>query len=134
MVILPEVINHLLDIVNLTTSKPIVRNMLMKKSNIYAGYRHPVQIISYAVWLYHRFILCFVILKNCLLLGKLLLLMKRSVSGVKYTAISTVSRSKNRGYLGDTWYLDKVFIKINGVLHYLWRAVEQDGDETDILV
>jgi len=32
------------------------------------------------------------------------------------------------------WYLDEVFIKINGVLHYLWRAVDQDGDEIDILV
>jgi transposase-like protein len=41
---------------------------------------------------------------------------------------------KSRGQLGDTWYLDKVFIKINGVLHYLWRAVDQDGDEIDILV
>jgi putative transposase len=30
--------------------------------------------------------------------------------------------------------LDEVFIKINGVLHYLWRAVDQDGDELDILV
>ncbi|MFT5996464.1 MAG: putative transposase [Glaciecola sp.] len=41
---------------------------------------------------------------------------------------------KNRGQLGDTWYLDEVFININGVLHYLWRAVDQDGDEIDILV
>ncbi|MEP7705668.1 DDE-type integrase/transposase/recombinase [Paraglaciecola sp. 25GB23A] len=41
---------------------------------------------------------------------------------------------KNRGRLGDTWYLDEVFIKINCVLHYLWRAVDQDGDELDILV
>jgi putative transposase len=41
---------------------------------------------------------------------------------------------KNRGQLGDTWFLDEVFIKINGVLHYLWRAVDQDGDEIDILV
>ncbi|MFT7131103.1 MAG: putative transposase [Gammaproteobacteria bacterium] len=40
----------------------------------------------------------------------------------------------HRGQLGDTWYLDEVFIKINGVLHYLWRAVDQDGDEIDILV
>ncbi|MCL1058677.1 DDE-type integrase/transposase/recombinase [Shewanella gelidimarina] len=36
--------------------------------------------------------------------------------------------------LDDTWYLDEVFIKINDVLHYLWRAVDQDGDEIDILV
>jgi putative transposase len=32
------------------------------------------------------------------------------------------------------WYLDEVFVKINGVLHYLWRAVDQDVDELDILV
>jgi putative transposase len=32
------------------------------------------------------------------------------------------------------WYLDEVFVKINDVLHYLWRAVDQDGDERDILV
>jgi putative transposase len=30
--------------------------------------------------------------------------------------------------------LDEVFVKVNGVLHYLWRAVDQDGDELDILV
>jgi putative transposase len=32
------------------------------------------------------------------------------------------------------WYLDEVFVKINGVLHYLWHAVDQGGDEPDILV
>jgi transposase-like protein len=42
--------------------------------------------------------------------------------------------SKNRGQCGDTWYFDEVFIKFNGVLHYLWRAVDQDGDEIDMLV
>ena len=31
----------------------------MKNSNIYAGYRYPAQIISLAVWLYHRFTLSF---------------------------------------------------------------------------
>ena len=35
---------------------------------------------------------------------------------------------------GDTWHLDEVFIKIKGKLHYLWRAVDQDGDTLDILV
>jgi putative transposase len=30
----------------------------MKNTNIYAGYRYPSQIISHAVWLYHRFTLC----------------------------------------------------------------------------
>jgi putative transposase len=35
---------------------------------------------------------------------------------------------------GDVWHLDEVFLKINGRLHYLWRAVDQDCDVLDILV
>jgi putative transposase len=35
---------------------------------------------------------------------------------------------------GDRWHLDEVFLKINGRVHYLWRAVDQDGDVLDILV
>ena len=35
---------------------------------------------------------------------------------------------------GDQWHLDEVFLKINGRFHYLWRAVDQDGDVLDIMV
>ena len=35
---------------------------------------------------------------------------------------------------GDQWHLDEVFLRINGRLHYLWRAVDQDCDVLDILV
>ena len=35
---------------------------------------------------------------------------------------------------GDTWHLDEVFIRIGGVQHYLWRAVDQHGVVLDILV
>ena len=35
---------------------------------------------------------------------------------------------------GDTWHLDEVYIRIDGVLHYLWRAVDQHGVVLDILV
>jgi putative transposase len=35
---------------------------------------------------------------------------------------------------GDRWHLDEVFLKINGRRHYLWCAVDQDGDVLDILV
>jgi putative transposase len=35
---------------------------------------------------------------------------------------------------GDMWHLDEVFIRIRGVLHYLWRAVDQNGVVLDILV
>jgi putative transposase len=34
--------------------------------------------------------------------------------------------------LGDTFYIDEVFVKINGKQHYLWRAVDQDGEVVDV--
>jgi putative transposase len=32
------------------------------------------------------------------------------------------------------WHLDEVFLTIRGELHYLWRAVDQEGNILDILV
>src|SRR4051812_11407894 len=39
-----------------------------------------------------------------------------------------------RSRTGDKWHLDEVFLKINGVTHYLWGAVDQNGVVLDILV
>ena len=39
-----------------------------------------------------------------------------------------------QGRLGDTWFLDEVFVTIDGQRQYLWRAVDQDGDLIDLLV
>ncbi|MBC7925195.1 MAG: IS6 family transposase, partial [Bryobacteraceae bacterium] len=41
---------------------------------------------------------------------------------------------RKRPNVGDKWHLDEVFLKINGVQHYLWRAVDQHGAVIDILV
>jgi len=107
----------------------------MKNSNIYAGYRYPEQITSHAVWLYHRFTLSFRDIEE-LLAARGIVVTYETIRQwcKKYGNIYCNQIKKNRGQLGDTWYLDEVFIKINGVLHYLWRAVDQDGDEIDILV
>jgi len=35
---------------------------------------------------------------------------------------------------GDQGTSDEVFLRVNGRIHYLWRAVDQDGDVLDILV
>ena len=40
-------------------------------------------------------------------------------------------KRKHRGY-GDTFYIDEVFVKINGKQHSLWRAVDQDGEVVDV--
>jgi len=33
-----------------------------------------------------------------------------------------------RGYSNWQWHLDEVFVKINGETHYLWRAVDHEGE------
>jgi len=38
------------------------------------------------------------------------------------------------GRLGDIWYLNELFITIQGQRQYLWRPVDQDGDVIDILL
>jgi putative transposase len=41
---------------------------------------------------------------------------------------------RRQGRLGDIWHLDELFVNIQGKRHYLWRAVDQDGDVIDLLV
>jgi putative transposase len=36
--------------------------------------------------------------------------------------------------IGDKWRLDEVVLKIAGVKHWLWRAVDQTGIVLDVLV
>ncbi|MEP5376724.1 MAG: IS6 family transposase [Hyphomicrobiales bacterium] len=36
--------------------------------------------------------------------------------------------SRMRSYSNWRWHLDEVFVKINGETHYLWRAVDHEGE------
>ena len=54
------------------------------------------------------------------------------MSVVRPTLARTLRRRQAR--LGDIWHLDELFVNIQGKRHYLWRAVDQDGDVIDILV
>ena len=101
----------------------------------YHGYRFPSEIISHAVWLYHRFALSFRDVED--------LLAQRSVT-VTYETIRqwcltfgpNYARTlrRRRGRMGDTWHLDELFVTLKGRQRYLWRAVDEDGDVLDILV
>ena len=53
---------------------------------------------------------------------------------VKFGADFARRLRRRRPQPGDTWHLDEVFIRIRGVLHYLWRAVDQNGVVLDLLV
>jgi putative transposase len=41
---------------------------------------------------------------------------------------------QKHGGFGDTFYLDEIFIKINGKQHYLWSAGDQNGEVVDVYV
>jgi len=38
-----------------------------------------------------------------------------------------------RGMPEWRWHLDEVFVKINGTLHYLWRAVDHEGEVLEVV-
>ncbi len=101
----------------------------------YRGYRFLREIIRHGVWLYYRFSLSLRDVEE--------LLARRGIT-VTYETIRQWCRKfgpeyasklkRRQGRLGDVWHLDEVFVKIGGERHYLWRAVDQDGDVIDILV
>jgi hypothetical protein len=51
---------------------------------------------------------------------------------IKFGKIYTRRLKKNHKGFGGTFFLDEVFVKINGKQHYLWRAVDQDGEVVNV--
>jgi putative transposase len=101
----------------------------------YPGYRFPAEIISHAIWLYHVFSLS--------LRDVELILAERGVTvthesirqwSLRFGTDFARKLRRRRPKPGDTWHLDEVYLRIDGVLHYLWRAVDQHGAVLDILV
>jgi putative transposase len=101
----------------------------------FRGYRFPPEIISHAVWLYHRFALSHRDVEE--------LLVERGIQ-VSYEAIRLWCRKfgpilacelrRRRRRRGDKWFLDEVVLTMNKRRYWLWRAVDQAGTVLDILV
>jgi putative transposase len=99
------------------------------------GFRFPRAVIGYAVWAYHRFALSLRDVED--------LLAARGIK-VSYETVhdwvvrfdpqfaSKVRRDRPRP--ADKWRLDEVVVLIKGRKHWLWRAVDANGDVLDILV
>ena len=103
--------------------------------NTYKRHRFPPDIISYAVWLYYRFNLSHRDIED-LLAERGITVSREAIRlwCIKFGAIYTRRlKRKHRGY-GDVFYIDEVFVKINGRRHYLWRAVDQDGEVVDVFL
>jgi putative transposase len=99
----------------------------------YAGYRFPPEVIDHAIWLYLRFTLSFGDVED--------LLAERGIA-VSYETVRrwvnhfgpmiAAQLRKRRPKPRAVWHLDEVYLKIDGRMVYLWRAV--DAEVLDVLV
>ena len=94
------------------------------------------EIIRLAVMLYVRFPLS---LRNVETSGASISVMRRCATGRTGLARLSPVRSENSVHnrCGNTqwrWHLDKVYVKIGGVTHYLWRAVDHEVEVLESFV
>ncbi|WSA06097.1 IS6 family transposase (plasmid) [Streptomyces sp. NBC_00841] len=101
----------------------------------YRGHRYPVEVIAHCVWLYFRFPLSFREVEE-LMLERGVIVSYESIRRwcLKFGQTYANGLRRRRPRPCDKWHLDEVFIKINGEVKYLWRAVDADGTVLDILV
>jgi putative transposase len=41
-------------------------------------------------------------------------------------------RKKRRGTIGHSWYVDETYLRVQGQWHYLYRAIDTDGNLVDV--
>jgi putative transposase len=104
-------------------------------SDPYRGFRFPAEIIAHAVWLYHCFSLSLREVET-ILAQRGIVVSYESIRawGLRFGRAFANALKRRRPRPGDKWHLDEVFLRIRGKIHYLWRAVDQDGTVLDILV
>jgi len=107
----------------------------VSKPERYHRHRFPIEVVEQCVWLYFRFALSYRNIEE--------MMAKRGVQLTyetirewchKFGPLYAAQLRTKRARIGSKWHLDEVFIKMNGVQHYLWRAVDQNGATIDILV
>ncbi|WP_353072150.1 IS6 family transposase [Tunturiibacter gelidiferens] len=101
----------------------------------YRRHRFPIEVVEQCVWLYFCFAINYRNIEE--------MMAKRGVPVTyetvrewyhKFGSAYAARLKKKRARFGARWHLDEVFIKMNGIQHYLWRAVDQNGAVIDILV
>jgi transposase-like protein len=101
----------------------------------YAGYRFPPEIIHRAIWLYLRFTLSFRDVEDLLAERGITVsyeTVRRWVSHFGPMIAADLRRRRPKPH--TTWHLDEVYLKIDGRMAYLWRAVDAEGEVLDLLV
>ena len=98
-------------------------------------HRFPPAIIQHAVWLYFRFALSYRDVVD--------LLAERGIDvsyetvrrwALKFGGVYAARIRQRRLRPSGRWRLDEVFIRIGGRVHYLWRAIDDEGEVLDVIV
>ena len=81
-------------------------------------------IISHCTWLYFRFALSYRDVEE-MMAERGVTVSYESIREwcLKFGGVYTKRIRSCRGRLGDRWHLDEIFVRINGKLQYVWRAV-----------
>ena len=99
------------------------------------GYRFPKLVISHAVYLYHRLPISYRDVQE--------LLFKRGIDVshetvrawcVKFGPDMAEALRQRRLRQGRVWHLDEMRIVLGGVVHWLWRAINEHGEVLDVLL
>ena len=109
--------------------------MVSKSERRYRRHRFPIEVVEQCVWLYFRFAVSYSDIEE--------MMAKRGIQVTyetvrewchKFGSLYAAQLRTKRARVGMKWHMDEVFLKMNGVQHYLWRAVDQNGAVIDILV
>ena len=101
----------------------------------FAGFRLPPDVILLAVRWYLRYFLFYRDLEE--------LLAERGIEVDHVTLFRWVQRftpelidaaRPSRHGVGDRWFVDETYVKVNGVWRYVYRAVDQHGQVIDVFV
>jgi transposase-like protein len=101
----------------------------------YARHQFPPAIIRHAVWLYLRFSLSYRDVEDLLAergLDVSYETVRRWVR--KFGVLFAQGLRKRRPRTSSQWHLDEMVVVIGGKRHFLWRAVDCEGEVLDLLV
>lgn len=99
------------------------------------GFRFPRSFIGYAVWAYHRFALSLRDVEDLLTSRGIVVSYETVRDWVARFGVQFAAKARrDRPLPADKWHLDEVVVLIKGRKHWLWRAVDANGDVLDILV
>jgi putative transposase len=102
----------------------------------YKGYRMPKSIIGYAIRWYYRFKLSLRDVSEMLLERGIEVSYEtiRNWCSVWGPVFAKTIRHKRGSPFKDKWHIDEVRLKIKGEIFWLWRLIDSDGEEIEILL